>query len=65
MSAVDSFPAPRVFHTSQHFTMEGSHPVRTYANSSWVEGKTVFYLRDTLQIEAIVKEVAQYPIAGN
>lgn len=60
----DSLPAPRVFHTSQHFTMEGRHPVKTYPEGSWVEGKTVFYLRDTLQIESLVKQVAQYPIVG-
>ncbi|MEP1093775.1 MAG: amidohydrolase family protein [Cyclobacteriaceae bacterium] len=57
-------PAPRVYHTSQHFTMEGRHPVKTYANSNWVEGETVFFLRDTVQIAEVVKEVAQYPISG-
>ena len=60
----DSLPAPRIFHTSQHFTMEGRHPVKTYPQGSWVEGETVFYLHDTLQIEALVKQVAQFPIAG-
>ena len=60
----DSLPAPRVFHTSQHFTMEGRHPVKTYASPHWVEGETVFYLRDTLQIEALVKEVSSEPILG-
>lgn len=60
----DSLPAPRVFHTSQHFTMEGRHPVKTYASSNWREGETVFFLRDTKQIEELVKEVAQYPIQG-
>ena len=60
----DSIPAPRVFHTSQHFIMEGSHPVRTYSSSNWREGQTVFYLKDTLQIESLVKEVSQYPIQG-
>ncbi|MGI9552524.1 MAG: amidohydrolase family protein, partial [Aurantibacter sp.] len=53
-----------VFHTSQHFTMEGRHPVKTYPQGSWIEGESVFYLRDTLQIEALVKQVAQFPIAG-
>ena len=60
----DSIPAPRVFHTSQHFTMEGRHPVKTYSNSNWVEGKSVFYLKDTNQIKSLVREVAQYPIQG-
>ena len=64
MGEQDSLAAPRVFHTSQHFTMEGRHPVKTYPQGSWVEGKTVFYLRDTAQIEALVKQVSQYPIAG-
>ncbi|MEP5613899.1 MAG: amidohydrolase family protein [Cyclobacteriaceae bacterium] len=60
----DSLPAPRVFHTSQHFTMEGRHPVKTYSNSNWIEGESVFYLRDTLQIETLVKQVSQFPIQG-
>ncbi|MFD2823379.1 amidohydrolase family protein [Lacinutrix iliipiscaria] len=60
----DLIASPRVFHTSQHFIMEGSHPVRTYSSSNWREGKTVFYLKDTLQIESLVKEVSQYPIQG-
>ena len=60
----DSIPAPRVFHTSQHFTMEGSHPVKTYHSSNWEEGKTVHFLRDTFQIEHLVKNVASQPIIG-
>lgn len=64
MGNQDSIPAPKVFHTSQHFTMEGRHPVKTYRSSRWREGKTVFFLRDTLQIEQLVKEVAQHPIQG-
>lgn len=64
MGAQDSIPAPRAFHTSQHFTMEGKHPVKTYSSIDWIDGKSVFFLRDTLQIESIVKQVAQYPIVG-
>ncbi len=60
----DSVPAPRVFHTSQHFTMEGRHPVKTYASSNWREGETIFFLRDTAQIARLVKQVAQFPILG-
>ncbi len=64
MGTQDSLPSPRIFHTSQHFIKQGSHPVKTYANSSWKEGETVFYLKDTLQIERLVKKVSQYPIEG-
>lgn len=64
MNSQDTIPSPRVFHTSQHFIKEGSHPVKTYENSSWKEGETVFYLKDTLQIERLVKQVTQYPIEG-
>ncbi|MEQ9404171.1 MAG: amidohydrolase family protein [Cyclobacteriaceae bacterium] len=64
MGAQDSVPSPRVFHTSQHFTMEGRHPVKTYASSNWVEGETVFFLRDTAQIAALVRKVSQSPIKG-
>ena len=64
MGKQDSLPAPRVSHTSQHFTMKGKHPVKTYASKDWVDGKTVFYLKDTLQIESLVKQVAKQPIVG-
>ncbi|MEQ9592778.1 MAG: amidohydrolase family protein [Cyclobacteriaceae bacterium] len=60
----DSIPAPFVFHTSQHFSMEGRHPSKTYASSNWRDGISIYYLRDTLQIEQIVKEVSQHPIVG-
>lgn len=64
MGSQDSIPAPRVFHTSQHLTMEGRHPVRSYASSNWVKDKTVFFLTDTLQIKRVVKKVAEQPIQG-
>jgi imidazolonepropionase-like amidohydrolase len=60
----DTIPAPTVFHTSQHFTMEGRHPSKTYASSNWRDGKTIFYLNDTIQIEQLVQQAAQYPIVG-
>lgn len=60
----DSIPAPRVFHTSQHFSMEGRHPSKTYASPNWRDGETIFYLKDTLQIEGLVQQVAKQPIAG-
>ncbi len=60
----DSIPAPKVFHTSQHFSMEGRHPAKTYPEGNWRDGKSIFYLKDTLQIEKLVKQVAQYPILG-
>jgi imidazolonepropionase-like amidohydrolase len=56
--------APRVFHTSQHFITEGSHPVKTYAASNWIDGETYFTIKDTLQIESLVREVVQQPIKG-
>lgn len=59
----DTLPAPIVFHTSQHFTMEGRHPVKTY-KGNWVDDESVFFLKDTLQIESLAKEVTQYPIVG-
>ncbi|NER09826.1 Imidazolonepropionase [Muriicola jejuensis] len=59
----DSIPAPVVFHTSQHFTMEGRHPVKTYGGN-WIDGQSVFLLKDTLQIEKLVKRVSQNPIVG-
>ena len=64
LGSQDSIPSPRVFHTSQHFTMEGRHPVKTYASSNWREGETVFYLRDTAQISELVRKVSAFPIKG-
>ena len=60
----DSIPSPRVFHTSQHFSMEGRHPSKTYTNNLWRDGESIFYLKDTLQIEKLVRRVAKQPIAG-
>ncbi len=60
----DSIPAPRVFHSSHHFTMKGRHPVKTYASSKWVEGETVFYLSDTAQIAQLVEQESRQPILG-
>ncbi|WP_416864775.1 MAG: amidohydrolase family protein [Imperialibacter sp.] len=60
----DTVAAPFVFHTSQHFTMEGRHPSKTYKSSNWRDGKSIFYLKDTIQIERLVHEVSQYPIVG-
>ncbi len=60
----DSIPAPRVFHTSQHFTMKGRHPAKTYGSFNRVHGENIFYLTDTTQIERLVNKVAQHPILG-
>jgi len=57
-------PSPKVYHTSQHFTMEGRHPVKTYPSPNWIDGKTVHYLNDTLQIASLVKQVSKQPIVG-
>ncbi|MFD2098741.1 amidohydrolase family protein [Flagellimonas iocasae] len=60
----DSIPAPRVFHTSQHFSMEGRHPSKTYVSNNWQDGKTIFFLKDTAQIERLVHRVSKNPIVG-
>ena len=60
----DSIPAPIVFHTSQHFSMEGRHPSKTYSNNNWRDGASIFYLKDTLQIQRLVQEACKYPIVG-
>ncbi len=64
MGNQDSLPAPRVYHTSQHFISEGSHPVKTYKGSNWKEGESFFTLRDTAQISESVKKVSKHPIEG-
>ncbi len=64
MGAQDSIPAPRVFHTSQHLIVEGSHPVKTYSSSEWIEGESFYIMKDTAQISELVKRVSEYPISG-
>lgn len=64
LASNDLIPSPKVYHTSQHFTMEGRHPIKTYGGNRWKNEKTVFLLKDTLQIEKYVKRVAQNPIVG-
>ncbi len=64
LGSQDSIPAPRVFHSSHHFTMKGRHPFKTYPSSKWVEGETIFYLRDTAQIAQLVEQESQQPILG-
>jgi imidazolonepropionase-like amidohydrolase len=60
----DAMASPRVFHTSQHFTMEGRHPVKTYPSPKWVEGETVFFMREPGDAAGYVEKVAQQPIVG-
>ena len=57
-------PCPRIFHTSQHFTLEGSHPVKTYPNPKWQHEKTIFLLNETSDIPGYVERVASNPIEG-
>ena len=61
---IDTIPAPRVYHTSHHFTMEGRHPVKTYPTPNWQHEKTVYFLKDTLDIEKYVAAEAKKPILG-
>lgn len=60
----DKHLAPRVFHTSQHFSMEGRHPVKTYPSDKWRDGETIYLLNDTSQIAANIAEVAAQPVSG-
>ena len=50
-------PAPRVFHTSQHFSMEGKHPQKTYPSPNWQHRKSIYFLTDTPSIETYVEEI--------
>ena len=64
LSTSGELAAPRVFHTSQHFTMEGRHPVKTYPSPDWVEGRTVYFLREQGDAAGAVEAVADQPIVG-
>ena len=56
--------APRFFHTSQHFTMAGRHPVKTYPSPKWVDGVTVHYIDSVAEIGPLVARVSRQPIVG-
>lgn len=56
--------APRFFHTSQHFSMEGRHPAKTYLSSSWVDGRSIHFLDSLEEIGPLVERVSQQPIVG-
>lgn len=64
LSEQGTIPSPRVFHTSQHVTMEGRHPVKTYPDPNWVEGETVFYMRRVEDAATIIDAVADQPVVG-
>lgn len=64
MSTSDTAVAPNTYHTSQHFTMEGRHPVKTYVSDQWVEGKSVYFVRDTSDIAGYVEEVVGHSNIG-
>ncbi len=64
LSERNAVPAPRVFHTSQIVTMEGRHPVKTYPSPNWVEGETVYYMREAEDAKQIVSAVTDQPIVG-
>lgn len=57
-------PVPRFFHTSQHFSMEGRHPAKTYGSSNWVDGKTIHFIDSIEEIEPLVERVTRQPIVG-
>lgn len=63
-SRIPGAAAPRFFHTSQHFTMEGRHPAKTYVSSSWVDGRTIHYLDSLEEIGPLVERVVRQPIVG-
>ncbi len=56
--------SPRVKHTSPIFTMRGAHPVKTYTNNKWIDGETIIYIKDSLQIKSVIKELSKTEIIG-
>ncbi|WP_298792762.1 amidohydrolase family protein [uncultured Allomuricauda sp.] len=60
----DSTPAPRVFHTSQIFTVKGKHPSYSNDTNRWRDGENIHFISDTLQIERLIHKVTLQPITG-
>ncbi|HYF67393.1 MAG TPA: amidohydrolase family protein [Ohtaekwangia sp.] len=57
-------PAPRVIHTSPHFTMKGSHPVKTFQTPEWVNGSSIYFINNTRQIDSLVDLAAKNHSVG-
>lgn len=57
-------PAPTVIHTSPHFTMKGSHPVKTFQTPEWVNGSSIYFINHTRQIDSLVDLAAQNHAIG-
>lgn len=56
--------APRFFHTSQHFSMEGRHPEKTYPSPKWRDGETIHFIDSVEEIGPLVERVTKLPIVG-
>lgn len=49
--------SPRIYYSSPFITIEGAHPMKTYASEKrYVDGETMYLLKDSSQISAIVQE---------
>ncbi len=57
-------PAPRIFHTSQHISMEGRHPSKTYTSSPWRNGSSIFFMEDTAEVKPLLQKLSKQPIVG-
>ena len=49
--------SPRIYYSSPFLTIEGGHPMKTYSSGKkYVEGLTMYLLKDSSQIRSIVQE---------
>lgn len=51
-----SMVSPRIFYSSPILTIEGGHPVKMYPSDKWIDGQTIYFLKDTTPISSIVRE---------
>ncbi|GEM_PF-992719 len=56
--------SPRVFYSSPIVTTEGGHPYKTYPSSVWVDGETIYYLKDAGHAKKIVSEAKENGAIG-
>ncbi|WP_162052268.1 amidohydrolase family protein [Pontibacter pamirensis] len=51
-----SMVAPRIHYSSPILTIEGGHPVKMYPSDKWIDGQTIYYLKETTPISSIIRE---------
>ena len=55
----ENLSAPNIYHTSLMTTIEGAHPIKTYASSNYIEGKNINIIREVGDIKGMVEQAVE------